>query len=702
MKLNWIQSGQLRPRTRFGWFSMFVVAAYVLLKLAQWVGFRSPGISFIIDASLVVVIIRYLFRFFRWASRKLLWRLRRRLVVTYLLVGIVPVVLLFLIILILGEAFLGQLGSHFISSDLDRLSSRMDIANRAMASTVLTELSDGTLSTAVLDRQFGSLMKDLNSVFPRVSIGVEAGSNRASFEIEDGQISFKQGQVGRPSWSQRELSGIFQENGRTIFASVVGGDPGVGGWMIMSAPLDSGMLLRLCERNEVAISVLTLAPASTAVRPGEMRFRFGEKEYVQKDARLVDSETAAKYTQRLSWYDFSTPRFPFFLSNIRDWASGASDVTAIYLVNSTWLRLARRLFAEGFSGQENVIGYALVAVSIIFLFIEFAALISSVLMTRTITGAVYNLDEGAQHIMRGDFSHRIPVKVRDQLSSLGQTFNTMTASIERLLKEQSEKQRLESELAIALEVQKQLFPQRAPKLSNLQIAGVCNPARIVSGDYYDYLSIAPTLVGLAVGDVSGKGVSAALLMASLQAALRSHSSVSLLSRSAGADGRLLSGGGVGSLSLRVSEIVSLLNEQLYQNTPTEKYVTFFFGVYDEQHRRLTYTNAGHLPPLVFNSSGVHRLETGGTVLGLLRDVEYQQGGVQLNPEDVVVAYTDGITEAENSFEEQFTERRLIQTVQRVLNQPPDKIVETILDAVSGWVETGEPQDDMTLIVAKAT
>jgi sigma-B regulation protein RsbU (phosphoserine phosphatase) len=366
--------------------------------------------------------------------------------------------------------------------------------------------------------------------------------------------------------------------------------------------------------------------------------------------------------------------------------------------------LARPFFTQDFAGGENFILVLLVAASVFFLIIEFVALLASLVMARTITGAVHNLDQGAKHIMRGDFSHRIRVKSRDQLSSLGETFNSMTASIERLLKEQAEKQRLESELAIALEVQKQLFPRESPRLQALQVVGACHPARIVSGDYYDYIVIPPASVGLALGDVSGKGVSAALLMASLQAALRSHSTF-LGNRSLA----MASGGTVPSstdvalpgVSDSVADIVSSLNQQLYQNSPSEKYVTFFYGVYDDWRRQLTYTNAGHLPPLVFNREGVRRLEVGGTVLGLLGDANYQQGQVKFSPKDVLIAYTDGITEAENSFEEQFGENRLIQVVERSMEKPPEEILDDILGAVRDWVGSGEPQDDMTLIVARA-
>lgn len=705
MKLKRDMFKRVGPTSRFGKFSLVVAIAYVLLKLTGKLWTAPAWLGVLVGLAFFVVAVRYLFKWMRWASRKLLWRLRRRLVVTYLLAGVLPIVLLFFIMIILGMAFLGQLGSHFVASDLDRMTNKLEMTNQSLSGILLAKLSAGAVDPATLSREYSGLWDDLGKNFSGISIDVQIRSNRIAFDLEDGRLVGGRVPISKPAWLQSDISGLFGDSGKIFFVSFVERRmQGATGWVIIRAPLDATALGRLSERNQIAMRILALQPVPPGARPMGNPFTIDGQQYVQKDIRQVDPTNAAQFTQRLTWYDFPTLSFPFLLPGARSWADGKLlvQLPGIYLMNSTWLRLAKRLFSEGIAGGENVIASALIVVSVFFLIIECVALLSSLLMTRTITGAVHNLDEGTQHIMRGDFSHRIPVKVRDQLSSLGETFNTMTASIERLLKEQAEKQRLESELAIALEVQKQLFPREAPRLGHLQIAGVCNPARIVSGDYYDFLLIAPTTVGLALGDVSGKGVSAALLMASLQAALRSHSVPGRLERASTLESHVSAAVQAASVSSHVAEIVSLLNEQLYHNSPSEKYVTFFYSVYDDSRRLLTYTNAGHLPPLIFNARGVRRLEAGGTVLGLLPDPHYEQEGITFELGDVLVAYTDGITEAENSFEEQFGEKRLIETVGRVVNRSPDEILHAILDAVANWVETGEPQDDMTLIVAKAT
>jgi sigma-B regulation protein RsbU (phosphoserine phosphatase) len=695
---------KLRPTTRFGKVSLVIVAAYLALNLASLAISPPGGIALLVNLALFVVIVRYSFRLMRWLSSKLLWRLRRRLIVTYLLVGVVPVILLFSIMVILGFAFFGQLSSYYVSNEFDRLSTKLEAANRSMAGPLLSSLSGEKSTVDYWNREFSPLVSSLGKSFSTVRIEAKSPAGEVSLELEKGRLVSVSKARSIPAWVQEDTNGLFEEEGKVYFTSVV--SPGGAqnhSWVMLRAPLDAFVLRRISEHYQVSIDIYTLVPVSAYVRRNGIAVNLKGRNFTQRDVLPVDAGNG-KFTARLNWYDFKTPLFPFFLPGVRIWDTGKplEDLRWMYLMSSTWQHLANRFFAEGFGTDENVIPYLLAAVSVFFLIIEFVALLSSLLMTRTITGAVHNLDEGAQHIMRGDFSHRIRVKSRDQLSSLAETFNTMTASIERLLKEQAEKQRLESELAIALEVQKQLFPRSAPKLNSLQIAGICNPARIVSGDYFDYLLISPTTIGLALGDVSGKGVSAALLMASLQASLRSHSNLAVNHRTAMVDSAAGSAALPYVVANRVAEIVSLLNRHLLENTSSEKYVTFFYGIYDEWQRKLTYTNAGHLPPLVFSSHGVLRLETGGTVLGLIEDAQYEQGVIHLAPQDVLVAYTDGITEAENSFDEQFGERRLIEVVQQSLGKPPDEILQAILMAVHDWVDVGEPQDDMTLIVARAT
>ena len=233
--------------------------------------------------------------------------------------------------------------------------------------------------------------------------------------------------------------------------------------------------------------------------------------------------------------------------------------------------------------------------------IELAAFAGSISLTRSITRAVDDLYRATRFVESGDFGHRIQIRQPDQLGALGQSFNAMTASVGTLITEQRQRQRLEHELAIAREVQAQLFPTEKPdSVGAWRSRPSVRPARVVSGDYYDFLPLGPGRLGIALADISGKGISAALIMASLQAALRSQA--------------IFNGSGPGN----TAEIVARLNQHLYRSTAPDRFATFFYGVYDTQTHRLEYTNAGHPAPLCINGEHVQRLSEGGTVLGLIR------------------------------------------------------------------------------------
>jgi len=283
----------------------------------------------------------------------------------------------------------------------------------------------------------------------------------------------------------------------------------------------------------------------------------------------------------------------------------------------------------------------------------------------------------------------------------------------RLSAEMAREEKLKREVEIAQEVQARLFPQSVPRLTTLDIAGICLPAQGVAGDYYDFLPLAPGRLGVAIGDISGKGISAALLMANLQASLRSQAA--------------LAGDNVGRL-------LSAVNKLLFHSTSVNKYATLFYATYDEAARRLTYVNAGHNGPLLVRgrsldgprgvgtpsaqtlqpaASGtlafaasvpapysVQRLETGGMVVGAFESPEFQQETIHLDAGDLVVAYTDGIIEAHSPDEEVFGEERLEQLVLENQTLSASELVNLIVKTVADFTHGADQHDDMTLVVMK--
>ncbi|MBZ5583493.1 MAG: SpoIIE family protein phosphatase, partial [Acidobacteriia bacterium] len=284
-----------------------------------------------------------------------------------------------------------------------------------------------------------------------------------------------------------------------------------------------------------------------------------------------------------------------------------------------------------------------------------------------------------------DFAHRIPVKGDDQLAELSSSFNTMTENLGQLIVVAKEKERLQSELEIAREVQNQLFPRDVPNIKTLELKGVCRPARVVSGDYYDFMSLPGAEAAFAIGDVAGKGISAALLMATIQSAMRTQLSAS---------------NGSAPHRFSAAKLVAQLNRQLYANTTPEKYATFFFALYDETRHALTYTNAGHLPPMLVRRGEFTNLNPTGTVVGAFPFAKFDERTVELEDGDILVAYTDGIVEPENPYGEMFGEGRLKELVLRYTFADSSEIIARIMDAVVQWTGSSELQDDMTMVVAR--
>ena len=243
--------------------------------------------------------------------------------------------------------------------------------------------------------------------------------------------------------------------------------------------------------------------------------------------------------------------------------------------------------------------------------------------------------------------------------------------------ETAEREVINRELTIAREVQQRLFPQKCPQVTGVAYYGTCRPAREVGGDYYDFLELPGNNLGIVIGDVSGKGVPASLLMASLHASLRGQALVAQIS---------------------AQSVVENLSRFTYAATQTNRYATFFYGVYDPENRVFTYVNAGHNPPILLRSHECIRLEAGGPPVGLLPDAAYVQSRIDLQPGDLLALFTDGVSEAMNSAEEEWGESNLIEVLRAVRCKEPPEIARATFAAADGFAGDAPQHDDMTLLV----
>ena len=263
------------------------------------------------------------------------------------------------------------------------------------------------------------------------------------------------------------------------------------------------------------------------------------------------------------------------------------------------------------------------------------------------------------------------------------SFDEVTHALEAQRRAAAEKieseRRAAQELEIAKRVQARLFPQNLPSLGTLEYAGSCIQAREVGGDYYDFLDLGPRRLGLVIGDIAGKGIAAALLMANLQANLRSQCAAALD---------------------RPLDLLRSVNRLFCENTVDGAFATLFFAEYDDALARLRYVNCGHLPALLLRTDGaVERLHATGTVLGLFREWDCSIGECKLHPGDTLALYTDGITESFNAEEEEFGQERLVEALRRHGKLPAQSLLASVVAEVRDFMPR-EQRDDITLIIAK--
>jgi phosphoserine phosphatase RsbU/P len=646
--------------SKLDWFALIVGAAGLV---ATWVDpplHDLPGMGFLRYLS-VIALFYVLYRFWsRWRG-ELLWSLRNRLVVAYIFIAFVPIILLVILAVLSAQIIYSQLGAYLLYEDIQQ---RVEMLAESTAHVAAAE---ATLPASIDEVTLEQLLK----------AQVEAAQRR---QLPGMAVNFRVD----PEYFQRvvgakevSFSGLVQSGNSLRLASLQATDTPRGKRIIeLSVPVTTEFLEGLApDLGPIDVTLSQRVEgdsARTAVRIGTDDYR--------AVARIMTKRRTLPPAE--SWFD---PLVEGFSKLEAIYVSSGGEVRPRHPVFAFFKardsQLNRRIFASvGEFSDAKVFG--LKVVSVFFLLIEIAALVIGVVLTRAITRTISSLYRATQFVKEGNFSHRVLVERKDQLGVLGESFNGMTGSISRLINEQKQLQRLENEISIAREVQDQLFPRNLPHVKGVEMEAICRAARSVSGDYYDFIQLGPTSVAFAIADISGKGISAALLMASLQAALRSQLLVP------------------GSETMSTAELVARLNIHLIRNTGDDRFATFFVAIYDTVSRRLRYTNAGHLPAFCLSDGPAIYLGEGGIVLGVVEDYLFDEGSIVVPPDAVLIGYSDGLIEPENAYGEQFGIGRLEAAAQRVRHTSPLKIAESLMTATEEWCGTPEQADDMTVIVAK--
>jgi sigma-B regulation protein RsbU (phosphoserine phosphatase) len=623
---------------------LILIVVYAVLFFSH----VAPTLQSVIGLAAFFIGLLILFRLARRGMRKAIWRLRNRLIAAYLFIAVVPIALIFALVLFGGWVVISQMAVYLVNTELNHREQAL-----LRPAVALARVPAGDPERA-LDR---FAMMTRNS-FPKFEVLV-TGTRELRYPA-DAQIT-----PPPPQWKTGHgliLRKDGNEDRLYAWAHVAGDRDRV----TVMAPITQELLANLVPGfGDISFTPFNPAGASRRVILSGVGSRH--------DGHIPDSKSLLDLPIR-GYYPVKVPT----------WESPDRQVDLILVVNTRISTVLSTVLQVSWWADTAL--WAMGVVAVIFFIVELLSLIAGVGLSRSITGAVHELYEGTLHVKEGDFSYRIPVKGNDQLAELTTSFNTMTQNLGRLIMVAKEKERLESELAIAREVQNQLFPKDVPFTKTLELRGVCHPARMVSGDYYDFISLSENELAFAIGDVAGKGISAALLMATIQSTMRTQ---------------LSSTNGHGPSQLSTAKMVANLNKQLYATTAPEKYATFYFAMYHEADHSLSYTNAGHLAPILLRGNSVQCLGSTGTVVGAFPFARFEEKTIPLEHGDTLVAYTDGIVEPENAYGEMFGEERLKDLLLKYAKSDCSEIIARTMEAVQEWTgPASELQDDMTMVVAR--
>jgi serine phosphatase RsbU (regulator of sigma subunit) len=654
--------------------------------------------------SLVIGCAALVYRLFVAAKRRLLWRVRRKLTLSYIFIGFVPALLIITFFLLCGLLLFFNVSSYLMQSRMRALVDQTRFLAEAIALELQRMPAGERIADVIGRRQEGAAAR-----YPGASYAVlparktctltETSTARtltvaapiiagpwAHLDAPDrlpewvpcgghaGLIAYEE-VIDAPAGSTRGRTRITV---RAVALPAVG-SPGYA--VVVDIPVTDSIAHQLRDDTGIELGeVAAINTTDTGVRPmAGRRIDDGENE-ASSSART----RRGRLEQPLGWVAFL---------DFTDWLTGQTGNLTVAIgmsIAEIYDRISAAPVARiGNFSFGQVLLLLLSLVGGLFLVIQFVAFVMGLALARSITGAVHSLFTGTERVRAGDWAHRIPIRSRDQLGELSESFNRMAASIEDLLHQKQEKERLEQELKIARSIQMSLLPQGPLFMPGLALTAHCEPAREVGGDYYDFLPLDDHRLGILIADVSGKGTSAALYMAELKGLILSLSELHTSPR----------------------DLLISANRILSHHLDSRSFITMTYAIVDLQTRTLTYARAGHCPliylPGPYSAArGVQVLAPDGMVLGLKLDKGemferlLEEATLPLGPGDLFVLFTDGMSEAMNTDSECFGEGRLGDLVEEHGHLPHEELRERILREIRAFVGDAGQHDDMTMLLLK--
>jgi sigma-B regulation protein RsbU (phosphoserine phosphatase) len=629
--------------------------------------------------ALVISVGYFVWRLFAMMKRRLLWRVRRKLILSYIFIGVVPALLIIAFFTLGAWVVSTNVSAYLFRDGYDDI---VEFARQA-ASAAASEIGRNPAAT---QETIARVHRFARTKYKALSIEFVPRGPGAPAAARVGEWAHLPPPSRVPPWITAGREGFtgtiaqtLPERGADVDLVIRSVQPVEGraiGYVIVDVPFDGEVRSKLYDTTGVKAGVVRLGGDPTGALP----------QVTVADPTEGGTSTFALFGRGITILD------------AHDWDRGQPHRATIansYTIRELYEKLSGAQSAQMGTGAAAVtLGQAiliiLVVVAVLFLIIEFVALIMGLALARSITSSIHELFMGTERVRHGDFTHRITIMSNDQLGELAGSFNQMIGSIENLLQTAAEKKRLEEELRIARQIQMSLLPRGPLDMPGLAVTALCVPAREVGGDYYDFFPLAPDRLGVLIADVSGKGTSAALYMAELKGLVLSLSQIYQSPR---------------QLLLEVNRIIS-------ENLDSRSFITMTYAVLDLAAATMTYARAGHTPLIHLRSqetagSRVQVLVPNGMVLGLrIPGAEekfaelLEEDRIELATDDVIVLYTDGITEAMNADSDLFGDSRLSLIVEEHGHLDSGELRERILREIEAFVGAAHQHDDMTMILMK--
>jgi sigma-B regulation protein RsbU (phosphoserine phosphatase) len=659
-----------------------VVVKLLAFLLALVLG-RSGGldaVDAIGDVALVAATIALAYRIYLDVKRRLLWRVRRKLIVSYIFIGFVPVLLLIAFFLVSGTLLFLNVSAYVLRSRIATVVDQTRFLAQAAAIDMQRAQTPREVAEIVARRQAAAVSR-----YPMVSYAViptspscATASPRSTHATAlAGPWSHVPAPASVPVWAECMDVGnliITDTEPASLVVRAVAWLEGARNAIVVDVPVGEGLRKELRDEMGITIGAIsTVDEEETASAP-----RTRSRIVPEISALDLNPSEPIKWVGFLYYVDWPTGKtntatvsFRMGLGSVYDYLSGPS---------------LGRINNFNF-GQFLLVAVAIVAA--LFLIIQAVAFMMGLTLARSITGSVHELFAGTERVRRGDFTHKIAIRSRDQLGELAASFNSMTSSIEELLQQKAEKERLEQELRIARSIQMSLLPQGSLVFPGVSLSGHCVPAREVGGDYYDFLPLDDARIGILIADVAGKGTSAALYMAELKGLMLSLSELHASPR---------------HLLIAANRIIS-------KHLDARSFITMMYAVVDLRARTITLARAGHCP-LVYvpgpyaTSRTSQTLQPDGMVLGLQFDTGDLFGRtlaeltLPLGSGDLFLLYTDGISEAMNLAGDCFGDARLADLACLHADLASDDMRDCILREVQTFTGSAAQHDDMTMVLLK--